>query len=241
MLTKLPRWVGIGAFFLALAAGSINIVMLESLLHQAVTNHTGNTSTMMIALAQGHFVMALHLFLVVFTYLAGSVLSGFIIRDSHLTLGRRYGYSLVIETAAILGAWRVFGSSPFSGQLLLSGASGLQNALATTYSGAVIRTTHLTGIYTDIGVLLGNRLAGIPMPPRKLKLLVTIVAGFLAGGLIGALLFSVIGVAVLAIPASISGSLATAYFVYRHFFMGPKHHPVWTGSRAGKGKPEEER
>jgi len=241
MLSKLPPWVGIGAFFLALAAGSINVVVLESVIHQAVTHHTGNTSSMMIALAQGHFSMAFHLFLVISAYIAGSVLSGFIIRDSHLTLGRRYGYSLVIETAAILGAWRIFEHSPFSGQLLLSGANGLQNALATTYSGAVIRTTHLTGIFTDIGVLFGNRLAGIPMPPRKLKLLVTIVLGFLSGGLAGGLLFPVVGTAVLVIPASISGSLAAAYFVYRHFFMGQKHRPVWTGAHPEGGKPGEKR
>ena len=166
--------------------------------------------------------MFMHFFLTITAFVAGSTLSGFIIRDSHLKLGRRYGVSLLIESAAILAAWAVFDRGPFIGLLLLSAASGLQNALATTYSGAVVRTTHLTGIFTDIGVLVGNRLAGIPMPDRKLRLLTDILAGFLLGGLTGGLLFPVLGNAVLVVPALISGGTGMLYFMYRRFFLKPE-------------------
>lgn len=215
MLSKLPAWIGLGAFFLAFAAGSTNVFVLESVLHQAATHHSGTSSNMVVALSKGDYNLAFHLFLLVFAFTAGSVVSGFIIRDSHLTLGRRYGISLLIESLAILIAWRIFDGSPFAGELLLCTASGLQNALATTYSGAVIRTTHLTGIFTDIGILFGNRLAGIPMPARKLRLLTDILSGFLSGGLASAFLIPFIGNAVLAIPAIISGGLGAGYFIYR--------------------------
>lgn len=219
MLSKLPRWIGTGALFLAFAAGCVNVFVLESVIHQAATHHSGTASSMVLSLARGDLAMAFHFSLVILVFVAGTALSGFIIRDSHLKLGRRYGVCLLIESAAILTAWAVFDANPFGGLLLLSGATGLQNAMATTYSGAVIRTTHLTGIFTDIGVLVGNRLAGIPMPERKLRLLTDILAGFLLGGLAGGLLYPVLGNAVLVIPASISGGAGALYFIYRRFFQ----------------------
>jgi len=226
MLSALPGWIGLGAFSLAFAAGSTNVFVLESVLHQAATHHSGTSSNMMIALSRGDYILALQLFLFILAFVSGSILSGFIIRDSHLTLGRRYGISLLMESLAILIAWRIFDGNPFGGQLLLCTASGLQNALATTYSGAVIRTTHLTGIFTDIGILFGNYLAGIPMPERKLRMLTDILSGFLLGGLAGALLWPVIGNAVLAIPATISGGLGALYFIYRRLQKRGAHSPV---------------
>lgn len=219
MLSKLPAWVGTGAFLLAFCAGGVNVFVLESVVRQAATHHSGSSSSMVLALARGDYSLSLHFLLLILAFVAGSTLSGFVIRDSHLKLGRRYGVSLLVESSAILTAWAVFDASPVAGQMLLSGASGLQNALATTYSGAVVRTTHLTGIYTDIGVLLGNRLAGIPMPKRKLKLFLYILSGFLGGGFLGGILYGSLGNAVLAVPACISGALGLAYFVYRNYFQ----------------------
>lgn len=36
------------------------------------------------------------------------------------------------------------------------GPYGLQNAMMSTYSGAVIRTTHVSGMFTDLGIFLGH-------------------------------------------------------------------------------------
>lgn len=220
MLSKLPAWVGIGAFLLAFTAGSVNVFVLEGALRQSVTHHSGSASAMVLAVAQGAYAQGAYFFFLVLAFTLGSVLSGFIIRDYHLKLGRRYGLSLMIESGAICLAWALFERAPYASLLLLSGASGLQNALATTYSGAIIRTTHLTGIFTDIGVLLGNRLAGIAMPEKKLKLLSTILLGFLLGGLSSGLLYPLLGTAVLAVPAFITGSIGIGYFLYRHYGLG---------------------
>ncbi len=217
MLSKLPVWVWIGALLLAFTAGYVNVFVLESALRQSVTHHSGNASAIALAVARGAYAQALYFFFLVLAFTLGSVLSGFLIRDYHLKLGRRYGVSLMLESVAIVLAWALFERMPRASLLLLSGASGLQNALATTYSGAIIRTTHLTGVFTDIGVLLGNRLAGIAMPEKKLKLLSTIVLGFLLGGLASGLLYPLLGTAVLAVPAFITGSVGISYFLYRHY------------------------
>lgn len=222
MLSKLPAWVGLGAFLLALCAGVVNVFVLESLAHHAVTHHSGNTSSFVLSVVKGDYPMALEFLALILSFAAGSVLSGFVIRDSHLKLGRRYGVSLMIESGIILLAWALFDERPVAGQMLLAGASGLQNAMASTYSGAVLRTTHLTGIYTDIGIMFGNSLAGMPLPARKLKLLCAILAGFVAGGALGALFFPAIGNAVLAVPAALTGGIGAAYIVYRRFFQRPQ-------------------
>ena len=47
-----------------------------------------------------------------------------------------------------------------NGECFAAFACGLQNALTTSYSGAVVRTTHLSGIITDIGNVLGMACRG---------------------------------------------------------------------------------
>ncbi|WP_134773789.1 YoaK family protein [Ornithinimicrobium flavum] len=86
---------------------------------------------------------------------------------------------------------------------------GQQNALITKVSGATIRTTHVTGMVTDIGIELGKmaypRRPADPDPVRgdlpKLLMLATIVGLFFVGGVLGALGFLALGFPVLLVPA----------------------------------------
>jgi uncharacterized membrane protein YoaK (UPF0700 family) len=84
---------------------------------------------------------------------------------------------------------------------LLSFTMGLQNAVITKISHAVIRTTHVTGMITDIGIELGralywNRTTGrtpVRAERQHLLLLTLLVTLFFAGGAIGALAYPLIG------------------------------------------------
>lgn len=86
---------------------------------------------------------------------------------------------------------------------------GQQNALITKVSNATIRTTHVTGMVTDIGIELGKmtylKRPGDPEPvrgdPRKLLMLFTLVVLFFVGGVLGALGYLAIGFPVLLVPA----------------------------------------
>jgi len=73
--------------------------------------------------------------------------------------------------------------------LCASAACGLQNAMVATYSGSVIRTTHLTGIVSDIGSTLGNFFAGRGLLKTQLKLQSAILFAFLAGAAVGSVAF----------------------------------------------------
>jgi uncharacterized membrane protein YoaK (UPF0700 family) len=86
---------------------------------------------------------------------------------------------------------------------LLCFVMGLQNALVTKISRAEIRTTHVTGLVTDIGIELGklcywNRAADtapVTADHRRLALLGSLLAMFLAGGVAGAFGFQQLGFA----------------------------------------------
>jgi uncharacterized membrane protein YoaK (UPF0700 family) len=88
--------------------------------------------------------------------------------------------------------------------VLLGYLMGLQNALITKISSARIRTTHVTGMVTDIGIELGRLLywnrdgdgaAGerVVADVQNLKMLLGLVGLFFAGGLVGAAGFSRFG------------------------------------------------
>lgn len=83
--------------------------------------------------------------------------------------------------------------------MLLCFTMGLQNAIITKISDAVIRTTHLTGMLTDIGIALGRLMHGGPEDVvahaelTRLRLLSSLVVLFFAGGVVGALGFKHVG------------------------------------------------
>ena len=217
MGVQLPRWVWVGAFALSCIGGMVNVAGYLGFEHQAITHLTGTTTLLGDALSTAAYDKALHLGGVIVAFVLGAMLSGLIVQDSTLGLGRRYGVALggvslllfasipMLERQWILGAWTA------------AMACGLQNAMATTYSGAVIRTTHLSGMFTDLGIGLGHALRGLPLQTRRLRLSALIIAGFLSGAVLGAWLFRLWAYRALAVPAVLTGTIGLAYFAYRHW------------------------
>ena len=214
MVSKLPAWVGAAAFFLACAAGCLNAFTMIGPVGQPVTHVTGTTTNLALAVAHGDVAGTVHFFLLLFFFFAGAAVSGFVVRDSNLRLGRRYGISLCTEAVLLLVTWIIFDTHPLVGQVLVSFSCGLQNAMATTYSGAVVRTTHVTGLFTDLGLQLGNRWAGMQVMRKKIKLQALLVAGYFSGCLLSALLYQLTGKAILFFPISVAVILALIYFIY---------------------------
>lgn len=84
-------------------------------------------------------------------------------------------------------------------------AMGLQNALVTTVSQSVVRTTHLTGLFTDLGIELSQLLfckGGVERKRlnKSLLLKAAIIGCFFSGGMIGSLAFFGLGLKTLFIP-----------------------------------------
>jgi uncharacterized membrane protein YoaK (UPF0700 family) len=85
---------------------------------------------------------------------------------------------------------------------LLCFLMGLQNAIITKISKAEIRTTHVTGLATDIGIEIGkalywnhghHNLPAVVANRPKLRLLASLLGMFFVGGVVGALGFRHLG------------------------------------------------
>lgn len=216
MASRLATWVWVGAAALACVAGMVNVVGYLGFEHQAITHLTGTTSLLGAALAQGNLRSVLQLAGMLLAFMLGAVLSGLLIKDSVLQLGRRYGVALAFEAVLLALAVPLFEQGWFLGPLLAAVAIGLQNAMATTYSGAIIRTSHVSGMFTDVGISIGHALRGLPVDQRRLSLCLVIITAFLAGGIIGAVLYGHWQYRALYLPAVLTGTTGIIYGVYRH-------------------------
>jgi len=219
MGVSLPRWVWVGAGALACVAGMVNAVGFLGFEHQAVTHLTGTTTLFGIAVAGGDAESMLELLAMLASFLAGAVLAGVLIQDSTLQLGRRYGVALAIESVLLFAAVPLFSRHALGGMACAAMAIGLQNAMATTYSGAVVRTSHVSGMFTDLGIGIGHALRGLPLQRRRLQLCVLIIVSFAAGAMAGAFGYARMGADVLLVPATITGLAGVSYAGYRHIRM----------------------
>ena len=214
-MTQLPRWVEIGAFFLALVAGCVNAIGLLSFDHQSVSHLSGTATLLGTGLFTTSIQTSLHLLGVLLSFLLGSVLSGILLHGASLKLGRHYDTALFVEALLLLISLFLLSNGSFYGHFFASMACGLQNAFATTYSGAVIRTTHVTGIFTDLGIMLGNYFRGQPLDKRKVLLFLFIIVGFVSGGTMGALLYGAYQFMALLFPATSCLIMAIIYRIYK--------------------------
>jgi uncharacterized membrane protein YoaK (UPF0700 family) len=216
MIHKLERWAWVGGALLAGNAGMVNAVGLQSFVHQAVTHVTGTTTLFSLALAHGDGAALLNTGLVLAAFAGGAALGGFVVQNAALKLGRRYGVALLLESLLLTTAANLMHSHLMAGSYCASAACGLQNAMASTYSGSVLRTTHLSGMFTDFGAAVGHFLRGATVDWIRVRLYGLLIGAFIGGGLVGALLFDVFAYETLYVPAGLTGIIGLAYMAYVH-------------------------
>ena len=214
MISKLPRWVEYGSFLLALVAGLVNSIGLLGFKHQSISHLSGTATLLGTGVVNSTFTDVFHLLIILLSFLVGASISGYFLRNGALKLGRNYSSLLSLEAIFLIASIYFLTRDSLYGHYLASAACGLQNALASTYSGAVIRTTHVTGIFTDLGIMIGTKLRGEPFDKRKALLFILIIIGFVFGGVLGAYSFSVFKFQALFIPAGICLMLAVCYSIY---------------------------
>jgi uncharacterized membrane protein YoaK (UPF0700 family) len=120
-------------------------------------------------------------------FLLGAVLGGAVIHHPTLDISRPYGRTITGIGLILITASFLVISYPALGIGLAAFACGLQNSLATHYRGIVLRTTHLTGMVTDLGVTLGMRFRGYDVPLWKISVPFLLILSFSLGGLVAAI------------------------------------------------------
>ena len=199
------------AGFLAFIAGFCNsggFILIGSFTSH-VTGSVGRIST---DVAGGNAGAAVFALLLVVMFFAGAFGSTLIIEAHRASeKGRGYGIALLGQ-ALLLSLFVVIAGPEYATHprlldaeaSILCFAMGMQNSLMTRLSGAVIRTTHLTGVVTDLAmetagwyrwhrsklkllpmVIGSGQPAERPVPTRSI-LLSTIMVAFIMGGILGA-------------------------------------------------------
>ena len=87
-------------------------------------------------------------------------------------------------------------------------AMGLQNSLVTRISGAIVRTTHLTGLFTDLGIELSQLFFYKTKEQNEkltstIRLRLRIILFFFIGGVLGGIFYAYWSLYVLFIPATV--------------------------------------
>ncbi len=191
----LPAMVGLSA-----TAGYVNSVML-GFFDTPVSHMSGAVSRLGINIAQGHIESSFGSLLIILGFVLGAMLAGVFVGATQLLPSRRYGAVLMFEGALLLLATMLLIRQAPGGPMLAATACGLQNAMSSSYCGLMIRTTHVSGVVTDLGVMIGHYLRHRRIVAWKLKFLVALLLSFGIGGLAGAFFDLIYGPVCLLTPA----------------------------------------
>lgn len=170
------------------------------------TSHmTGIVSSMADDLVLGNITLVLAGVICLLAFMAGAMCTAVLVNwGLRRHLRSSYSLPLLLESGTLL-VFGLFGAAITAWSqlwvpvtvVLLCFIMGLQNAVITKISKAEIRTTHITGLVTDLGIELGKLLymnRGQPATPvlanrQRLQVHASLVLGFMLGGLVGALGF----------------------------------------------------
>ncbi|RRN76441.1 DUF1275 domain-containing protein [Pseudoxanthomonas sp. SGD-10] len=195
------------ASLLSFVAGLVNVAGFLSV-QKLTTNVTGHFAFFVDEVFKQNFWGGLSYFLYILFFFLGSFFSNFSIELTS-KINDRYIYifpliveSFILISVAIFGQ-EIIATAPNVLAYLLLFAMGLQNSLVTTISNAIVRTTHLTGLFTDLGIEF-SQLFFYKKKEQKdklyssIKLRLTIICFFFLGGLLGGIFYTQFNLYVLA-------------------------------------------
>ena len=203
MVPVFPRWIWPWAGLLALIAGFVNAVAILDT-HEAATHLTGVTTAATAAVALGHWPVAAILGLVALAFVMGAAVSGVLLRAPRWHSMRHVCVPFFLEAASLVVGGLLLDGHPTTGVVLCAFAVGLQNGTSTITTGALIRTSHVTGILTDLAVSLGQALQGRPWDRRRAWVCGIVFGGFVVGAFAGAWGFNRWGGLALMCPAGVA-------------------------------------
>lgn len=168
------------------------------------TNVTGHFAYFIDEAFLLRFSQAFHTALYIFFFFLGAFFSNFVV-EIYLRIRENLVYIIpTVTEAVILSLIAIFGNTlmelhPNIIALCLLFAMGMQNSLVTSISHSVVRTTHLTGLFTDMGIEISQLFFYKDKDHKSrliqsIKLRLTIILMFFLGGIVGGFLYKYLGI-----------------------------------------------
>ncbi|MGC3947121.1 MAG: YoaK family protein [Chryseolinea sp.] len=181
---------------LSFVAGIVNISGVLSI-NILTTNVTGHFAFFSEHFVKGNYQVAIDFVSYIIAFLLGAVCCGLIVelaqKRNSLTPHR---IPILLEILTLIFVVITFETiSPESTARILLFSMGLQNALVTKISQATVRTTHLTGLFTDLGIEISqlffhrNKASDMRKLTKSIYLRLAIILFFFLGGVSGGFLF----------------------------------------------------
>lgn len=205
---------------LALNSGFINGCCLSGAItanksSQAVAAVTASWTNSALGAASGNNSQFQFLGKVILSFISGSAIAGFFNpKPSLFSVDRsEYGVSLAIGAALMVVASKLVQKmdSVKTAFLLCAMANGIQNSVTSTMTGNLCRTSHYTGISSDMGTFIGQILAGNKANVFKLKVFAALATCFWAGGFVSYGIGKDMGANSLLVSAAVYGLIALLY------------------------------
>ena len=195
------------AALLSSVAGMVNVAGFFSV-QTLTTNVTGHFAFFVDEIFKLDFLMASICFGYIFFFFMGSFTSSLLME---LVVRKKENIVHLVPACieiAILFFIALFGDGlaaafPNLISFTLLFAMGMQNSFVTRISSSVVRTTHLTGLFTDLGIELSQLFFYRKQQNKKtelfssIKLRIIIISFFFIGGIAGGIFYSKIGLRVL--------------------------------------------
>lgn len=144
-------------------------------------------------------------------FILGAFLSGLLIQQKAYMKTPNYGYGLLLNSALLLSGAFLIPFHPFATVILSAIACGLQNALVASYKGMQLRTTHMTGNATDLGVHMAYKIrTKTPWTWQTTSILLLLI-GYILGGVVGLIAYQHSPVLGFVFPGSVTALLGLAY------------------------------
>ncbi|MDR3446681.1 YoaK family protein [Dyella sp.] len=215
---------------MAAIAGALNTAAFHAVGFFSA-NMTGNVSALSDRAATADWRASVFYLSIVLAFVVGASVSTLLINAGRRRRIRSV-YAIGILSEALLmttlGCTELLIGPHQKGPTLILGLSflmGIQNAVVTHISDARVRTTHVSGMSTDIGIelsmlldiALGREPTEQAAPYRmKLRLHTQTVLSFLAGGVVGVILYQSIGNQLLFAAAAVLFAIAGSAIIRAH-------------------------
>lgn len=180
---------------LSFIAGTVNIAGVLSVA-TLTTNVTGHFAYFAEEIALKNYSKAITIISYIMFFLLGAFTSNLLVELAMLKKPRiAHALPMALEIIILVFVGFSTDIDPNYIAYLLLFAMGLQNALVTHISQAVVRTTHLTGLFTDLGIELSQlifykKVAEVKRLSRSIALRLSIIFFFFLGCVLGGLLYS---------------------------------------------------